>query len=161
MYYSKCMTKISRIKLDPKHLEFFLSNFWSLITLLENKEQVKNFLKDLLTHTEMKMFAKRIQIAKMLMEGYNYRDIRNYVKVTDGTIARISNVLETEGEGLKLAIVYLQKIEKEIEKERMSFAPNLKNKYPAYFLPEIIVEKIGKKIKSQNKKLSVKRDISL
>ena len=82
------MTKVSRIKLDPKHLGFFLNNFWNLITLLENKDQVKSFLKDLLTHTEMKMFAKRIQIAKMLLEGYSYQTIRSYVKVTDSTIAR-------------------------------------------------------------------------
>lgn len=62
------MTKISRIKINPKHLDFFLHNFWNLITLLENKDQVKNFFRDLLSHTEMKMFAKRIQIAKMLLK---------------------------------------------------------------------------------------------
>lgn len=155
------MTKISRIKLDPKHLGFFLNNFWNLITLLENKDQVKSFLKDLLTHTEMKMFAKRIQIAKMLLEGYNYQIIRNYVKVTDSTIARINNILGTEGNGLKVAISYLQKIESEIDKERMSIAPNLKNKYPTYFLPEIIVNKISRKIKNQKKKDSVKRYMEL
>lgn len=155
------MTKISRIKLDPKHLGFFLNNFWNLITLLENKDQVKSFLKDLLTHTEMKMFAKRIQIAKMLLEGYNYQIIRNYVKVTDSTIARISNILGTEGNGLKIAISFLQKIESEIEKERMRASPNLKEKYPSYFLPEIIVNKISRKIKDQKKKDSVKRYIEL
>lgn len=155
------MTKISRIKLDPRHLGFFLNNLWSLITLLENKDQVKSLLKDLLTHTEIKMFAKRIQIAKMLLEGYNYQIIRNYVKVTDSTIARISNILGTEGNGLKVAISYLQKIESEIDKERMSIAPNLRNKYPTYFLPEVIVNKITKKIKAQKKKDSVKRYIEL
>jgi len=155
------MTKISRIKVDPKHLGFFLNNFWSLITLLENKDQVKSFLKDLLTHTEMKMFAKRIQIAKMLLEGYSYRDIRNYVRVTDSTIARINNILDTEGNGLKIAITYLQKIESEINKERMSISPNLRNKYPTYFLPEIVISKITKKIKTQKKKDSVKRYIEL
>lgn len=155
------MTKISRIKIDPKHLGFFLNNFWNLITLLENKDQVKNFLKDLLTHTEMKMLAKRIQIAKMLLEGYNYRDIRNYIKVTDPTISKISNILATGGEGLKSAINYLQKIERDIEKERMSITPNLKKKYPLYFLPEILIEEVSKKIKVRNKRLSIKRDISL
>lgn len=155
------MTKISRIKLDPKHLGFFLNNFWNLITLLENKDQVKNFLKDLLTHTEMKMFAKRIQISKMLIEGHSYQTIRKYVKVTDSTIARISNILGAERNGLKIAINYLQKIESEIDKERMSMSPNLRNKYPAYFLPEIIVDKISRKIKSKKKKDSVKRYIEL
>lgn len=155
------MTKISRIKVDPQHLHFFLNNFWNLITLLENKDQVKDFLKDLLTHTEMKMFAKRIQIAKMLLEGYNYQTIRKYVKVTDSTIARISNLLEIGGDGLKTSISYLKKIEAGIEKERMSIDPNLKKRYPSYFLPEIIADEIGKKVKAYKKKNSVKKDILL
>jgi len=155
------MTKISRIKVDARHLSFFINNFWNLVTLLENKDQVAGFLKDLLTHTEMKMFAKRIQIAKMLLEGYGYQAIRNYVKVTDSTIARISNVLGIEGNGLKIAISSLQKIESEIEKERMTIGPNLKKRYPSYFLPEIIADEIGKKVKAYKKKNSVKKDISL
>lgn len=155
------MPKVSRIRLDSKHLGFFINNFWSLITLLENKDQVKSFLKDLLTHTEMKMLAKRIQIAKMLLEGYNYRDIRNYVKVTDSTIARINNILEVEGEGLRTAINYLQKIEKEIERERMRITPNLKKKYPMYFIPEVVLEKVNKKLHARKKKLSAKEAVSL
>lgn len=155
------MTRISRIKVDPQHLHFFLNNFWNLITLLENKDQVKDFLKDLLTHTEMKMFAKRIQIAKMLLEGYNYQAIRKYVKVTDSTIARISNLLEIGGDGLKTSISYLQRIEAEIEKERMRISPNLKKRYPTYFLPEIIVDEISKKVKNYRKRSSVEKDISL
>lgn len=91
------MTKISRIRVDSRHLGFFINNFWNLITLLENKDQVANFLKDLLTHTEMKMLAKRIQIAKMLLEGHDYRAIRGYVKVSDATIATISNKIEIGG----------------------------------------------------------------
>lgn len=155
------MTKVSRLRVDPKHLGFFLNNFWSLITLLEDKEHVKNFLKDLLTHTEMKMLAKRIQVAKMLLEGYDYRAIRNYVKVTDVTIAKISNVLEIGSNGLKLAISHLQKIEVEIDKERMRATPDLKKKYPAYFLPEKTIEFVEKEMRRRRKKISVKQDLPL
>lgn len=153
------MTKVSRIKLDAKHLGFFINNFWNLITLLENKDQTASFLKDLLTHTEMKMFAKRIQIAKMLMEGYGYQAIKGFVKVTDPTIAKINNKLETGGEGLKSAISYLQKIEKEIDKERMRSTPNLKKQYPSYFMPEIVFEEIVRIFKKRQKKRSVKKYI--
>lgn len=155
------MPRVSRIRIEPKHLGFFLNNFWSVITLLEDKDQVKDFLKDLLTHTEMKMLAKRIQIAKMLLEGYDYRSIRNYVKVTDPTIARISNILETGGEGLIGAVKYLQKIELEIDKERMRTIPNLKKKYPAYFLPEKAIEIIDKQLKVKRKTKSAKKTLSL
>lgn len=155
------MTKISRIGVDPKHFGFFLNNFWNLVTLLKNKEQVRDFLKDLLTHTEMKMFAKRIQVAKMLFEGYSYQAIRNYVKVTDSTIARINNMLEVGGEGLRTAITYLQEIEKDIDKERMKIGPDLKSRYGIYFLPEKLIDEAGKRVKARNKKTSVKRDLSL
>lgn len=155
------MTKISRFKVDPKHLGFFINNFWSIITLLENKEQVKSFLKDLLTHTEMKMFAKRVQIAKMLLEGYDYRAIRNYVKVTDQTISRINNILETGEGGLRISVSYLQKIEEAVDKEKMRISPNLKKKYPKYFLPEIIMDEVERKIKTYHKKSSAKRNLSL
>lgn len=155
------MTKISRIRVDPRHMGFFLHNFWNLITLLEDKDQVKNFLKDLLTHTEMKMLAKRIQIAKMLLEGYDYRSIRNYIKVTDTTIAKINNILATSEGGLKTAVEYLQKIEEEIKKKQMQVTPSLKKKYPMYFLPENIVEGITKQIKKRRKRASVKKSLSL
>ncbi|PIR80204.1 MAG: hypothetical protein COU25_01255 [Candidatus Levybacteria bacterium CG10_big_fil_rev_8_21_14_0_10_35_13] len=153
------MTKLSRFKLDPKHLGFFLNNFWSLITLLENKTEVRDFLKALLTHTEMKMLAKRIQISKMLVDGYSYGEIRKYVKVTDPTIAKISNILATNGDGLLAAVRHLQKIEKDIDKERMSITPDLKKRYPTYFLPEILIEETTKKIKKRRKKLSAKESL--
>lgn len=155
------MTKISRIKVDSRHLGFFINNFWNLITLLENKDQVASFLKDLLTHTEMKMFAKRIQIAKMLLEGYDYRAIRGYVKVSDATIATISNKIETGREGLKTAIRFLKGVEKSIEEERLRITPDLKKIYGTYFLPEKIIEKASGKIRSISKKNSVKKDIQL
>ncbi len=155
------MTKISRIRINSRHLGFFINNFWNLITLLENKDQVASFLKDLLTHTEMKMFAKRIQIAKMLLEGSDYRAIRNYVKVSDATIATISNKIETGGDGLKIAITYLKKVENDIEKERMRITPDLKKQYKSYFLLDTAIDEASKRVKSFKKKKSVKRDIQL
>lgn len=155
------MTKVSRIRVDSRHLGFFINNFWNLITLLENKDQVASFLKDLLTHTEMKMLAKRIQIAKMLLEGHDYRAIRGYVKVSDATIATINNKLEIGGEGLKTAIGYFRKVEKDIEKERLRIVPDLKRRYGEYFLLDKIIDKTSKRVRIRNKKQSIKKDIPL
>lgn len=150
------MTKISRIPTDPRHMGFFIHNFWVLITLLEDKDGVKDFLKDLLTHTEMKMFAKRIQIAKMLIEGYDYRSIRGFVKVTDTTIAKINNMLAIGGEGFRTGISKLQKIEMEIDKERMRVTPNFRKNYPTYFLPDRAIDEISKLLKKKRKRDSAK-----
>lgn len=151
------MTKVSRLTVPPKSLSLFIDNFWSGVTLLENKTQVKEFFKELLSPTEGKMLAKRLQVCKMLLEGHDYRTIQNYIKVTPATIARISNQLHQGGNGLKAIIERLWKIEKEREEKLMRAAPGwneMKNKYPAYFLPEIILEKLEEIIRKSQKRKS-------
>lgn len=151
------MTKVSRIKIAPRHMGWFINNFWMVVTLLENKDQVKEFLEDLLTPTEITMFVKRLQITKMLLQGYDYRSIKNYVKVTDQTIAKINNLLFVGGNGLKKAVTYLLKIEKEQDQKLMSPPSNLREKYPGYFWPEEALEKLGTKIKASKKRGSALR----
>lgn len=153
------MTKVPRIRVDSKHPGFFINNFWSVITLLENKDQVASFFKDLLTHTEMEMFAKRIQIAKMLMEGYDYRAIRNYARVSDAAIATINNKLQIDGEWIKSAIMYFKQVENTIEKERLKIVPDLKKQYSSYFLLDKVAGQISKKAKRIKRRNSAKQDI--
>lgn len=105
------MTKVS-IYSDPKRLGLFINRFWSAITLIESRGETITFLKDLLTPTEMRMFAKRLQIADMLSKGYKYEDIRNYVRVTDQTISSVNNKLNFGEDGLLKILQKLEKIDK-------------------------------------------------
>ena len=43
------MTKVSRWTVDPERMGIFIDNFWNVLTLLDSKDQVKAFLKDLLS----------------------------------------------------------------------------------------------------------------
>lgn len=99
---------------DPKKLAVFIHRFWDAITLIEDRSEAISFLKDLLTPTEIRMLAKRLQIADMLAKGYKYEDIRNYVRVTVQTISHVNNKLNFGEDGL---IKILQKLEK-IDKAR-------------------------------------------
>lgn len=153
------MTKVSRFKLDSEKLSLIFNNFWSAIALLDDKRQIKDFFQSLLTHTEMEMLSKRIQIAKMLLNGNSYEQIKHKVKVTDSTIARINNLLAIDNNGLEPVVKKLKKIEEDLEKERMSTVPNLKKRYPTYFLPEIVLETVIKKSKHIIKKKSAKKII--
>lgn len=99
---------------NPKRLAIFINRFWDGITLLDNREETIRFFKDLLTPTEIRMLAKRLQIADMLAKGYKYQDIRNYVRVTVQTISHVSGKLNYGEDGL---IKILQKLEK-IDKKR-------------------------------------------
>lgn len=101
---------------DPKKLSIFIHRFWDAITLIEERSEAISFLKDLLTPTELRMLAKRLQIADMLAKGYKYEDIKNYVRVTVQTISHINNKLNYGEDGL---IKILQKLEK-IDKARQN-----------------------------------------
>lgn len=99
---------------DPRKLTAFIHRFWDAITLIEDREEAIAFLKDLLTPTEVRMIAKRLQIADMLAKGYKYEDIKTHVRVTVQTISHMNNKLNYGENGL---IKILQKLEK-IDKSR-------------------------------------------
>ncbi|MFZ5366538.1 MAG: Trp family transcriptional regulator [Patescibacteria group bacterium] len=94
------MTKLSRWKVEPEKMNLFLDDFWSAVASLESKEEARMFFNQFLTHTERKMFAKRFQIVMMLLLGYDYATIKNRVRVTDPTIAKMNNWIEENREAL-------------------------------------------------------------
>jgi len=154
------MTKLSRNPVDRKRMGYFINNFRNAVTLLEDKEEVKNFFKDTVTYTEMRMLAKRLQIAKMLLEGYDYQTIKRYVKVTDSTISKINNLLRKNGVGIKAAVGYLQKIEEKQEKELRAQKPtsfaNAKKRYKGYYWHEEVFSLLEKAFRKRARKKSVK-----
>ena len=81
-------------------MRLFLDDFWSAVASFESKQEAKNFFSDFLTPTERKMFAKRFQILMMLLLDYNYSEIKNRVRVSDSTIARMNNWLDERGKTL-------------------------------------------------------------
>lgn len=88
------MTKISRWPVEKEKMSLFLDDFWTAVASLESKTEARNFFNQFLTHTERKMFAKRFQIAMMLVSGYDYKSIVTRLKVSEVTISKISNWIE-------------------------------------------------------------------
>lgn len=88
------MTKISRWPIEKEKMSLFLDDFWAAVASLKSKSEARNFFNQFLTHTERKMFAKRFQIAMMLLLGYDYHAIRNRTRTSDATIAKINNWIE-------------------------------------------------------------------
>ena len=104
------MSKLSNYN-DSKKLFEFIQRFWDAITLLEERQEVISFLQDLLTPTEIRMLAKRLQIADMLAKGYKYEDIRNYASVTVQTISSVNNKLNFGNDGFIKVLRKLEKID--------------------------------------------------
>jgi uncharacterized protein YerC len=110
------MPKVSRYNLKKEDLFRYFNDLELSFALFDSRQEVQEFLKDLLTHTEKKMLAKRLQIAKLLLDGENYDFIRENLKVTPGTIAQVSNILANAGTGYKKVWDKLKRVNKSRQK---------------------------------------------
>ena len=109
--YSKTMTPVSR-RLLSKQIKYDLINeFWFVLGRL-NRNEIELFLKDILSPTEIIILSKRIEILKQLRKKYDYGNIRDSIKVTDSTIAKMSEKLQKAGKSFIKILDYLIRDEK-------------------------------------------------
>ncbi len=120
------MTKVSR-KALPKEFGHYVNNLWSAFTVLESKADIRLLFKDIFTHTEYKMFAKRLEIARRLLSDQTYFSIRKELSVTDATTSTISNVLAERGEGYRKVhekLLALEAKQRKAEKKHLEAMSN-------------------------------------
>src|SRR3989344_7900865 len=125
------MTKLSRKQMDPEKFGHYVNNLWSAFTLMESKEVIRLLFKDLFTHTEYKMFAKRLEIARRLLEKESYEDIQKALSVTSNTVSRVNNILSEKGEGLRKAHEKLTWMENKYFARQREQNKNLENPFRA------------------------------
>jgi TrpR-related protein YerC/YecD len=134
-------------RMQPKRVSFeerkaLLDEFWTMIALLESRDEVANFFKDLLSETEALMLARRIQIAKHLLEGSGYDEICLKLHTSPSTVASVHRWLQSGFGGyakslpkLKQELIRRQKIEvKKIEQSKPFSGEWLKKRYPLHYL---------------------------
>lgn len=61
---------------------------------IDNKIDMQNFLRDVMTEKEIIEISARLQAAKMLKEGKTYAEIVARTKLSSRTVARISDWLQ-------------------------------------------------------------------
>jgi len=66
----------------------------SVLSKINNKTEVFDFLRDLLSENEILEFSRRFEVAKMLEEKKSYSEIEQKTKMSSTTIARISKFLK-------------------------------------------------------------------
>jgi uncharacterized protein YerC len=163
------MTKLSRKSLGDDKLGHLVNELWSAFTLMDSKEDIRLLFKDMFTHTEYKMLAKRLAIARLLLEDKNYDSIRESINVTPGTISHVSNILAAKGSGYRKAHLKLKGVEKKHHKKVVEHQDRLerraRRKMPAEtFLADAFVAGAGavkKSVSKKIKKLSASRKLSL
>ena len=155
------MAKYSKFsRLTTKEEEQLLIEFCRALVELKTPQESAQFLKDLLSKQEATMLAKRIEIARCLIKGLTYEDIKKSLKVSHGTVARVSHWLETSGDGYRLIVqrVKPEKSESQgIDELEKAFSwKHFKKRYPTYFWPELILDEIVKSAKKvQKEKLRI------
>lgn len=128
----------------------YLGEFYSMVALLKDREEVKNFLKDLLTLSEVVMLSRRIQIAKMLLEGNTQDEIRRKLKVGFTNINQVEKWVNNGFGGYKKIIQkYQNKYPPKNEFEKYGYTPFSKGwtrkKFPLHYLLVNLLEKGIKK----------------
>jgi len=128
----------------------YLGEFYSMVALLKDREEVKNFLKDLLTLSEVVMLSRRIQIAKMLLEENTQEEIRKKLKVGFSTINQVERWVNNGFGGYKKIIKKYQKeYPNKTEFEKYGHTPFskewIRKKFPLHYLLADLLDKQLKK----------------
>lgn len=106
------MTQLSKYPLE-KSLEIRVHEILDdALASLTTREEIEQFLGDLLSPTEKLMLAKRLSIALLLEKGFDYREITKILKVSSSTIGAVAVWRKIRGRGYKRVIDKLLQIEK-------------------------------------------------
>ncbi|MDO8505660.1 MAG: YerC/YecD family TrpR-related protein [bacterium] len=149
-------------KLNIEKKQEVLLELCHAIAVVKSLPEVAKVLGDLLSDQEIQMIGKRLQIAKLLLAGRKYIDIKSELRVSQPTIARINLWLQQAGDGFRLLI------KKGIGKEKIKIPEwkpfpeaqgewaKLKRRYPLHFWPQLLVEDLVRNASNrQRKKLLV------
>ncbi|MBI4049737.1 MAG: helix-turn-helix domain-containing protein [Candidatus Doudnabacteria bacterium] len=98
------MTKLSIKKLSEDKMGLLIEQLWRAFASLKDKDEVHAFLHDILTHTEIQMLAKRLQVVMMLEEGLTYEQIKDVLNISEATISKIANWKQAFGSGYQIVI---------------------------------------------------------
>lgn len=138
-------------------------------TVIESPQEAKNFLIDLLYPSESIMLARRLNIARMLLAGYQYDEITKKLHVGKTTITNVHRWLGSGKGGYAAILERVFREEKKAARKRArqerALDPasweNFKRKYIAYYWPEYAIRElddvIERNMRKFRKKLSVQR----
>lgn len=106
------MTQVSRYPISKDVYDRCWEIFTKTLIGIKNSQDVDEIVSDLLTPTERIMLTKRLAIAFLLTQGYEYREVEKILHVSFQTIAMVNNALRYGNNGYKKAVNRILKDEK-------------------------------------------------
>lgn len=81
-----------------------LERLFSAVLSLQNKEECYRFFDDLCTVGEVESLVQRLEVARMLGEGFTYQKIEAETGASTATISRVKRCLHDGHDGYQLVI---------------------------------------------------------
>lgn len=142
--------KVRPRKLNKDDKIKYFDALYTAIATLKSRDEVKIFLRDLLTESERIMIGRRIIIAQRLLEDKSYAEIKQELSVGVDTIMRVHKWLEDENYGYEETI---KKLQKEYKNRKTwndknpgtSEFARLKRRYPLHFFLFSLFDELNKK----------------
>ena len=134
------MGKVRAYEIDEKERFEAIGNFYNIVRNLKTKDDVFGFFMGLFTPSEALMFARRIQIAQMLLEKKTYPEIRKKLGVGLSTITKVSHWLFGENEEFRHHILKNMERKKSHNNNRFAHEKWLE-KYPEHQLIRALFKK--------------------
>jgi len=78
-----------------------------ILLAIDNKIDMQNFLRDVMTEKEIMEIGARLEAARMLRAGKTYTEITRQTKLSSRTVARISDWLQNGTGGYNAALTIL------------------------------------------------------
>jgi TrpR-related protein YerC/YecD len=92
------MVKLDRVTESNWNQHPWVETVASALCLQRNKQDMKNFLRDLCTLKELQAFGERIEVAKYLTKDFSYREVAQKTGASTSTVTRVAKFL-TDGAG--------------------------------------------------------------
>ncbi|ARI78581.1 YerC/YecD family TrpR-related protein [Halobacillus mangrovi] len=85
-----------------------LDQLFEAILSLQNVEECYEFFDDLATMNEVQSLAQRLEVARMLREGFTYHKIETETGASTATISRVKRCLNYGNDAYTLALDRVQ-----------------------------------------------------
>lgn len=108
---------MSKVKEEIKEKTYYRDIYflYECFSSFRTIDELRNFIKDILTKSELRMLKRRWHIANLLRDGLDIRSVAQKSRSSTQTVSKIKQTLEEGHGGLLLA---LERSRAAIEKER-------------------------------------------
>jgi len=94
------MTQVSKIPIKNEDWKRIYTLFIETLSGINNKAKFEKFVDSFLSPTEKIVFAKRLALLVLLSKGHDYASIKQILKISPPTIAKMSIQLKYSAENI-------------------------------------------------------------